>query len=58
MNDSAFVDTNILVYARDAGAGERHRMASELLLNLWKNRQGRVSVQVLNEYYVTVTQKL
>ena len=58
MSDNAFVDTNILVYARDAGAGEKQVRAAALLDELWRSRRGRLSVQVLNEYYVTVTQKL
>jgi predicted nucleic acid-binding protein len=58
MSDNAFVDTNILVYARDAGAGEKQVLAAALLDELWRSRRGRISVQVLNEYYVTVTQKL
>lgn len=28
------------------------------MTTLWASRAGRVSVQVLNEYYVTVTRKL
>jgi predicted nucleic acid-binding protein len=58
MSDSAFVDTNILVYARDLAAGEKQRRAEALMAELWETRRGRISVQVLNEYLVTVTQKL
>jgi len=58
MIDNVFVDTNILVYARDRGAGEKQTKAERLILEIWKNRNGRISVQVLNEYFVTVTQKL
>ena len=58
MSDNAFVDTNILVYARDAAAGEKQVRAAALLDELWRSRRGRISVQVLNEYFVTVTQKL
>ncbi|MCB1102456.1 MAG: PIN domain-containing protein [Verrucomicrobia bacterium] len=58
MSADCFVDTNILVYSRDLGAGEKQVRASELVLELWNNRRGRVSIQVLNEYYVTVTRKL
>lgn len=53
-----FVDTNVLVYARDAGAGEKHRRARRWMENLWAAGSGRLSVQVLHEYYVTVTRKL
>jgi len=58
MTDNAFVDTKILVYARDPTHADKHRIASQLINTLWANRQGRISAQVLNEYLVTVTQKL
>ena len=55
---AAFVDTNLFVYARDATEPEKQQRVSAWLRALWQSRQGRVSVQVLTEYYVTVTQKL
>ncbi|MEX2530554.1 MAG: PIN domain-containing protein [Gemmatimonadota bacterium] len=58
MTAPTFVDTNVLVYARDSGLPEKQRQASEWLQVLWQQRRGRLSTQVLNEYYVTVTQKL
>jgi len=58
MNDRCFVDTNILVYARDAAAGTKQQQADALIRELWGSRRGRLSVQVLNEYFVTVTRKL
>jgi predicted nucleic acid-binding protein len=54
----SFVDTNILVYAEDRDAKEKHETARELIVSLWYNRQGVLSVQVLQEFYVTVTRKL
>jgi predicted nucleic acid-binding protein len=53
-----FVDTNILVYARDASEPEKCATARKLLEQLWREKTGRISVQVFNEYYVTVTRKL
>jgi predicted nucleic acid-binding protein len=53
-----FVDTNVLVYAHDVDAGNKHEIARELLRRLWENRQGVMSTQVLQEFYVTVTRKL
>lgn len=47
-----FVDTNILIYAYDRTAGDKHRLASALLANLWQSRRGCISVQVLQEFYV------
>lgn len=59
MSDEAiFVDTDILVYAYDAEAGEKHRVAASVLLELWAARSGRLSIQVLQELYVTLTRKL
>jgi predicted nucleic acid-binding protein len=57
MTGRTFVDTNILVYARDSGFPEKQRAAIGLLEELWTNRTGRVSVQVCSEYFVTVTRK-
>lgn len=54
----AFVDTNLLVYARDASEPEKQPLATAWLEALWESREGRLSVQVLEEYYVTVTRKL
>ena len=53
-----FVDTNVLVYAFDTSASEKNMVADHLIRTLWETRQGRLSVQVLQEFYVTVTSKL
>ena len=58
MADKVFVDTNVLVYARDASEPEKQHKASAWMAYLWTNRNGRLSFQVLQEFYVTVTQKL
>ena len=55
---SVFVDTNVLVYSRDASEPDKQPAAKNWLEFLWEARAGRVSVQVLQEYYVTVTAKL
>jgi predicted nucleic acid-binding protein len=52
-----FVDTNILVYAEQPGAGAKHAAAIDLLRDLWNQRDGAVSAQVLQEFYVNVTKK-
>jgi predicted nucleic acid-binding protein len=54
----SFVDTNILIYAEDKDAKQKHALASDLLVRLWNERDGVVSVQVLQEFYVNVTRKL
>jgi predicted nucleic acid-binding protein len=58
MTDVVFVDTNILIYAHDRDAGEKREHAARALERLWDEQTGRLSVQVLQEFYVTVTQKL
>jgi predicted nucleic acid-binding protein len=58
MTGPAFVDTNVLVYRRDQGEQEKQPRAELWLRHLWERRLGRLSVQVLKEFYVTVTQKL
>ncbi len=58
MTAPVFVDTNVLIYARDAGEPAKQPRASEWLRHLWRERLGRTSVQVLSEYYVNVTRKL
>jgi predicted nucleic acid-binding protein len=55
---ASFVDTNVLVYAEDRDAREKHELARDLVLRLWDTQEGVVSVQVLQEFYVTVTQKV
>lgn len=53
-----FVDTNVLVYARDASEPVKQPKAAAWLEQLWRARTGRLSFQVLQEFYVTVTRKL
>jgi predicted nucleic acid-binding protein len=53
-----FVDTNILVYTRDAAAVRKQAAAVEWLQRLWVERRCRTSMQVLGEYYTTVTRRL
>lgn len=55
---TVFVDTNVLVYAADPGMGDKHAAARAWLEHLARRRAGRLSYQVLQEYYVTVTRKL
>lgn len=53
-----FVDTNVVLYAYDASAGDRHVAARQLMLRLARSRQGAVSVQVLQEFYVNAVSKI
>ena len=52
-----FIDTNVLVYAHDTDAGDRHATAKVLLAELWDDRSGALSTQVLQEFYAVVTRK-
>jgi predicted nucleic acid-binding protein len=53
-----FVDTNVLVYAHDDSAGSKRDQARALVEQLWGSRDGCLSVQVLQEFFVTVTRKI
>ena len=55
-NAIVFVDTAVLLAADDAFDPPRQTQARAWLQALWLRRAGRVSTQVLNNYYVTVTQ--
>ena len=53
-----FVDTPVFVYADDAADAQRRQQVRAWLAHLWSSRAGRTSTQVLNEYYVCVTQRI
>jgi predicted nucleic acid-binding protein len=57
MSDRYFVDTNILMYAHDTAAGEKHLRARALVEELWETRSGVVSTQVLQELAVNLRRK-
>jgi predicted nucleic acid-binding protein len=57
MTAPVFVDTNVLVYAVDLADPRKQRAAQSWLKELWKNKLGRLSFQVLQEFYVKVGQK-
>ena len=57
MSDKYFVDTNILVYAHDTSAGAKHERAKALVEELWRQRSGVVSTQVLQELCVNIRRK-
>lgn len=54
----AFVDTNVLVYAYDTTSGAKREAALQIVRELWAARRGCVSVQVLQELFVTLTRKV
>jgi predicted nucleic acid-binding protein len=57
MSDRYFVDTNILMYAHDTAAGDKHARAKALVEDLWEKRSGVVSTQVLQELAVNLRRK-
>lgn len=57
MSAAVFVDTNVFIYAFDEAAGAKQGAAIGWLAELWKTRTGRVSYQVLQEYYFNVVKK-
>ncbi len=57
MSARTFIDTNVLVYAHDITAGRKREVAKQLLEDLWRENKGCLSVQVLQELYVTLTRK-
>jgi predicted nucleic acid-binding protein len=58
MIGKAFVDSNILIYAHDLDAGAKRVRAAERIAELWRSGGGALSTQVLQEFYVNVTQKI
>src|SRR6266478_4466392 len=54
----SFFDTNVLIYADDKAAPAKQRRALELVAEHRRAGTGVVSLQVLQEYFVTVTRKL
>jgi len=53
-----FVDTNLLLYALDSKTPNKQHLASTWLDTLWKHDAGRLSWQVLHEFYANATGKL
>ena len=58
MSARSFFDTNVLIYTDDRAAPAKQRRALELVAEHRRAGTGVVSLQVLQEYFVTVTRKL
>jgi len=58
MSDKTFVDTNVLIYAHDVDSTAKRDVANRILDELWADRTGALSVQVLQEFYINVTRKI
>jgi len=58
MSARSFFDTNVLVYADDKAVPAKQKRAVGLVVEYRRARTGVVSLEVLEEYFVTVTRKL
>ncbi|MDE1949020.1 MAG: PIN domain-containing protein [Burkholderiales bacterium] len=54
---AVFVDTNVLLYAFDEGAKAKQERAREWLSACWQRRCGRLSSQVLHEFYANARKR-
>lgn len=57
MSAPVFVDTNVLLYAVDTADPEKQRAAAAWRSMLWQSRRGRISYQVLQEFYAQAVRK-
>ncbi len=57
MSELVFVDSNIFLYALDTADRNKQALAKSWRTALWKSHRGRVSFQVLQEFYVKAAQK-
>jgi len=58
MTARSFVDTNIIVYAHDRGAGQKHKIAAAKLEELWQQDvPPSISIQVLQEVCAVMIKK-
>jgi predicted nucleic acid-binding protein len=58
MTQKYFVDTNILIYAHDQSAGEKHNRARQLIERLWASGEGVLSTQVLQELCINLRRRV
>ena len=57
-NDLFFTDTNILLYSVDAADALKQKAARKWLELLWDRSSGRISWQVLHEFYSNAIRKV
>jgi predicted nucleic acid-binding protein len=58
MTAPVFVDANVLIYALDDSDVKKQEAARLWRAELWRSRRGRISFQVLQEFYLKVTKKV
>jgi predicted nucleic acid-binding protein len=57
MTAPVFVDTNVLLYAVDSADPVKQIAAAAWRAELWRSRRGRISYQVLQEFYAQAIRK-
>jgi predicted nucleic acid-binding protein len=57
MTAPVFVDSNVFLYALDEANPRKQQAARHWRAELWKSRRGRISFQVLGEFYVNAVRK-
>ena len=58
MSNAVFVDTPLLLCSEDGAAPRMQALAIAWLTVLWQRRLGRLSTQVLDEFYVDATRRI
>jgi predicted nucleic acid-binding protein len=58
MTALVFVDTNVLLYKYDRSQSDKKRASEEWFQYLWRTKTGRLSQQVLHEFYANATRKV
>lgn len=56
--DPVFTDTNVLLYSVGTTHPEKNRQARNWVQTLWSTGAGRLSYQVLHEFYANAVKKL
>jgi len=58
MTNAVFVDTALLLCSEDGAEPQKQALAIAWLTVLWQRRLGRLSTQVLDEFYVDATRRI
>jgi predicted nucleic acid-binding protein len=56
--EPVFVDTSVLILSEDGAQPEAREQVMAVLRLLWQQRRGRLSTQVLNDFYRLVTTRI
>jgi len=55
---TVFIDTSVLILSEDGAHPDQREQVLACLRELWRTRRGRVSTQVLNDFYRLVTTRI